>query len=72
MKNLPPLPTPSKSKKKILRQAEIDLDLWQAVEREMKLRNDKIREAMTYGFQAYLLKTNPKAAEKLGILPDKE
>ena len=51
-------------------QAEVDLELFEAVQKELsrhKPKKIKIRDAITWGLQAYLLKSNPDAAGKLGI-----
>lgn len=65
----PPLPTPQKDEKRLI-QAEVDISLFNAVEREMP-KGVKIRQVVEYGLKAYLLRTNPKEAERLGIHQEK-
>ena len=63
-KNVIPLPT---NEKKRLVQAEVNLELFEAVSVEIKNKNLKIRSVIEWGFQAFLLASNPKEAAKLGI-----
>lgn len=65
----PHLPLPVAEEKRLL-QAEVNLELCDAVLREMKRRKVKIRQVMEWGLRAYLLATNPKEAERLGIRPE--
>lgn len=63
----PPLPK-YESKRPI--QVEVGIELFEAVHKELVKRNLKIREAVIWGLKFYLLKSNPKAAEELGITPE--
>lgn len=67
--DLPSLPEPEE-KRPI--QAEVNRELFDAAHREMVRRKVKIREAIEWGFKAFLLKYSPKEALKLGIKPGKE
>ncbi len=60
------VPIPQAPERKLL-QAEVDLDLFEAVKKESKKHKLKIREVLTWGLQTFLLTTNPKAAKELGI-----
>ena len=62
----PAIPLPFNEAKRLI-QAEVNQELWEAVEREMAKRKVKIRQIMEWGLRGYLLETNPKEAEKLGI-----
>lgn len=62
----PRLPIPKKEEKRLM-QAEVNLDLFAAVEKEMERRNLKIRQVMEWGLQQFLLASNPKEAARLGI-----
>jgi hypothetical protein len=64
VKNALKLPGPEP---KIPLQVEINTELYNAVERERKQRHLKKRQIVEYGFRAFLLATNPKEAERLGI-----
>lgn len=72
---LPELPANDRETKQL--QAEVDLRLWEAVEKEMakqgkrskkKLKN---KEVVEWGLKAYLAKTNPEALMKLGFSVEK-
>jgi hypothetical protein len=63
---VPPLPLPQNEEKRLM-QAEVNLDLFNAVHREMKRGDLKIRQVMEWGLKAFLLKANPKEAARLGI-----
>jgi len=45
-------------------QAEIDLTLWAAVEREKKKNKVTIKDVVEYGLAAYLLASNPTEYER--------
>lgn len=60
------LPIPEVEEKKLM-QAEINLDLYQAVEKERKVRELSKRKVLEWGLRAFLLTSNPKAARDLGI-----
>lgn len=63
---VPPLPLPQTEKKRLM-QAEVNLDLFTAVHKEMERRGLKIRNVMEWGLKAFLLSSNPKEAARLGI-----
>lgn len=60
------IPLPKKEEKRLV-QAEVNTDLWRAVEEEMQKDGTTIRSVMEYGFKVYLLHKNPAAAKALGI-----
>jgi hypothetical protein len=60
---------PKKQSKEIL-QAEVDSTLAEALRAELKAKGIKIREFMEWSAKAYLLNSNPKEAERLGIDSD--
>lgn len=60
------IPLPKKEEKRLV-QAEVNADLWRAVEAEMRNDDTTIRSVMEYGFKVYLMKKNPEAAKALGI-----
>jgi hypothetical protein len=62
----PPLPLPQNEKKRLM-QAEVNLELFNAVHREMERKGLKIRQVMEWGLRAFLLASNPKEAARLGI-----
>lgn len=62
----PGLPKPDIGERRLV-QAEIDQELFKAVEKEMKPLGLKIRQVIDFGFRAFLLKANPRIAAKLGI-----
>lgn len=64
--NLPPLP---QNETKRLVQAEVNSELFTAVEKELARKKLKIRQVLEWGLSTYLLNTNPKAAAELGIFP---
>ena len=64
--NPPALPLPQNEKKRLM-QAEVNLDLFSAVHREMERKELKIRQVMEWGLRAFLLASNPKEAARLGI-----
>ena len=64
--SLPPLPMSKQTKKRLV-QAEVSVDLFNAVDREIERDGLTIRQVLEWGFKAYLLVKNPKEAEKLGI-----
>lgn len=72
MKKLPPLPKTTKNENKVLVQAEINKDFWSLIEREMDSLGLTKRQVVEFGLKAFLLKTNPKEAHKLGIEEEKE
>lgn len=62
------VPIPINTKKNIrLVQAEIDLALFLAVEKEIKDRGLNIKSVVEWGWKEFLIKTNPAAAKKIGI-----
>lgn len=63
---LPPLPNTQKEKKRLM-QAEVNLDLFKAARKEMRLRKINIRSLMEWGLRAFLLSCNPEEAARLGI-----
>lgn len=65
------IPIPEKEKK-ILRQAEINVDLWNEVEIIMKQKDMTIREAMEWGLRALVITHNKSAAIKLGLISNKK
>lgn len=68
---VPPLPLPQNEKKRLM-QAEVNLDLFNAVSKEMERKGLKIRQVMEWGLRAYLKASNPKEASRLGINSDDE
>lgn len=68
---MPPPPLPENEKKRLV-QAQVNLDLFKAVYREMKRKNKKlkIRQVIEWGLGAYLLTVNPKEAARLGVKPE--
>lgn len=56
-----------KNESKVLVQAEINKEFWSVVAKEMVSRGLTKRQVVEFGLQAFLLKTNPKEAAKLGI-----
>lgn len=75
-KNMPSLTMipelPSKGETRPV-QAEVDLALFEAVEKEMlkQKKKPKIREVVEWGLRAYLAKTNPQALKSLGLPANK-
>lgn len=67
--SLPRVPEGRKNEKKVLKQAEINEMLWEAVDREATRLNWTYREVFEYGLGAFLLSMNPAEAKKLGITP---
>ncbi len=69
----PALPIPTSERKRLV-QAEVNLDLFDAVHAEMIRRKPKIkiRQVLEWGMKAYLLQANPKAAVALGIKPGED
>lgn len=67
--SIPPLPIPRREEKRLM-QAEVNQDLFTAVQKEMEKKGLKIREIMEWGLRAFLLTSNPKEAHKLGIKAD--
>lgn len=66
---VPPLPLPQNERKRLM-QAEVNLELFNAVHREMERKDLKIRQVMEWGLRAFLLASNPKEAQRLGIKSD--
>lgn len=66
---VPPLPLPQNEKKRLM-QAEVNQELFDAVHKEMKRKDLKIRQVMEWGLRAFLLASNPKEATRLGITPE--
>lgn len=64
--NSPSLPLPQTEKKRLM-QAEVNLELFNAVHKEMERRGLKIRNLMEWGLKAFLLQSNPREAARLGI-----
>lgn len=65
--NLPPIPMPKNEKKRLI-QAEVNFEIYKAVEKEMVRRDLNIRETVEYSLKLFLAKTNPEIAKKLGII----
>lgn len=61
-----PLPLPQNEKKRLM-QAEVNLDLFNAVHAEMDRQDLKIRQVMEWGLKVFLLHSNPEKARQLGI-----
>lgn len=55
------------SEKKRLIQAEVSLELFEAVHEEIKRKNIKIRQVLEFGLQYFLIRANKDEAERLGI-----
>lgn len=68
----PVLPKSTKHEKKAMMQAEINMDLRDAVKREIKSRKLTDRQVVEWGLKAFLLSTNPKEAARLGITTEDE
>jgi leucyl aminopeptidase (aminopeptidase T) len=67
-----PIPLPKGKKETVLIQAEVDIDLVNAVKKELKRTGaNHMRLAIIYGLKRYLFESNPAEAKKLGIT-DKE
>lgn len=71
MTQAPALPLPHNEETTLI-QAEIDVNLVNAVKKEMSKKavggkKIKIREVVEWGLRAYLLASNPKEAAALGI-----
>jgi hypothetical protein len=62
---LPPLPI--KEKKRGI-QVDIGERLFLAIEREKKMSKRTLTAIVEWGLRAYLLKSNPKLAEQIGIV----
>lgn len=60
----PEMPVPEKKR---LIQAEVSLELFEAVHSEIKKKNIKIRQVLEFGLQYFLIRANKKEAERLGI-----
>ncbi len=64
----PELPTSTKSERKTLRQAEINDELWAAIEPILRKNGLTTRSLFEWGIRAYLwVASNPKKARDLGI-----
>jgi hypothetical protein len=61
-----PLPV-KKNRNRTPFQAEIDLDLAEAVKRELKRADVKRADVIEWGLRSFLLSSNPKLAASLGI-----
>ena len=61
------LPLPHKKEKRLV-QAEVDLELFTAVEKELKKQGLKIRDVTEWGLGQWLLKVNPEAAKRVKSL----
>jgi len=66
------VPDIAPAEKKRLIQAEINLDLWKAVEATRKKGDYNIRKVMEFGLKAFLIRYNPEAAAQLGIIKPKK
>lgn len=66
-----PLPV-AKARARKLIQAEVSLELREAVEREAKARKIELRQIVEWGLKAWLLSMNQKEATRIGILPESE
>lgn len=55
------------SQEKRLIQAEVSLELFEAVHEEIKRKNIKIRQVLEFGLQYFLIRANKKEAERLGV-----
>lgn len=67
----PPLPKSNRLEKKRLVQAEIDHNLFDVAEQIMKEKKLTIKDVMTWSFQLFVLRADPKEAARLGIKPEK-
>lgn len=65
------VPLVTEPEKKRLIQAQVNLDLWNAVEATLKERKCNIRTAMEFGLRVFLAAHNPELATQLGIKPKK-
>lgn len=65
---LPNLPPSKRSEKRVLKQAQVNEELWKAVEKEASKDKYTDREVFEYGLKAFLLAKNPKEAARLGIV----
>jgi len=45
----------------------IDKELFEAVKKDLRLRKIRIREVIEWALKIYLIKSNPKEAERLGL-----
>jgi hypothetical protein len=64
------LPKADKNENRKLIQAEVSLDLWRSVEKEMRSRGYTWRQVVEFGLNIFLLNANPTEAHKLGIRED--
>lgn len=64
-KNMP-LPLPTKEATHLV-QADVNEELYSAVQKELKARKVKIRQVVEWALCNYLLATNPEEAKRLGI-----
>lgn len=64
-----PIPLPSKKQRKLI-QADIAVELLEAVREESKKSKISIVQIVEWGLKAYLVSKNPKLAEKFGV-PEK-
>jgi hypothetical protein len=67
----PELPVPLTEETRLV-QAEVSLELFQAVEKEIERRkvNEKkikIKQVLEFGLQCFLLRANKEEAERLGV-----
>lgn len=58
--SLPDLPDAKKKERRVLRQAEIQEDLWDAVDKEAKKLRLSNREVFEYGLRAFLAKARAR------------
>lgn len=64
---VPPIPKSKKDENKVLRQCEVNVDLWDAVAKERDRLGLTTRQVMQWGLESFLATTNPKEAARLGI-----
>ena len=57
---------PRKEEKRLV-QAEVNMDLWLAVDAQMKKDGIQIRQMVEFGLKSYLIAANPQAAKELGL-----
>lgn len=55
-----------------LLQGDVDLEVYEAAERESKKYGMKKRQLMEWGLRTFLLLKNPAEAKRLGIKPEGE
>lgn len=62
---------PSAKEETHICQAHVEKSLWSAVAGEMSRRNLTIRQVVNWGLRAFLLASNQREAQRLGIKSEK-